>query len=124
MYKYSIEKDHQDQVDMISENWAALVDFAERQDYKVNELKESFADCTKNDVIAFQDELKKEYERYLATGPGSSDVSLDEGVTLLAESIITITAQNVKKDDHVLSEQLFNLPISKFLELNKMESQN
>ena len=124
MYKYSIEKDHQDQVDMISENWAALVDFAERQDYKVNELKESFADCTKNDVIAFQDELKKEYERYLATGPGSSDVSLDEGVNLLAESIITITAQNVKKDDHVLSEQLFNLPISKFDELIKMESQN
>ena len=38
--------------------------------------------------------------------------------------MITITAQNVKKDDHVLSEQLFNLPISKFDELNKMESQN
>ena len=35
---------------MISENWAALVDFAERQDYKVNELKESFADVTSRSV--------------------------------------------------------------------------
>jgi len=30
MYKYAIEKEHQDQVDMISENWAALVEFAEK----------------------------------------------------------------------------------------------
>ena len=35
---------------MISENWAALVDFAERQDYKVNELKESFAVATQKHV--------------------------------------------------------------------------
>jgi len=50
MYKYSIEKDHQDQVDMISENWAALVDVAERQDYKVNELKETFGESTSRNV--------------------------------------------------------------------------
>jgi hypothetical protein len=50
MYKYSIEKEHQDQVDMISENWAALVEFAEKQDFKVNELKESFAEVTMRNV--------------------------------------------------------------------------
>lgn len=30
MYKYPIEKEHQDQVDMIKDNWGALVEFAER----------------------------------------------------------------------------------------------
>jgi len=43
-------------------------------------------------------------------------------VTLLAESIANIEAQNILKDEHVLSEQLFDLQISKFDELIKMES--
>jgi len=71
---------------MISSNWAALVEFAEKQDFKVNELKGTFANITKNHVLKFKEDLKKEYERYLAHGPGSSDVSLDKGVELLAES--------------------------------------
>ena len=124
MYKYEIEKEHQDEVDMIAENWASLVEFAEKQDFKVNELKESFAEVTTRNVLSFKEDLKKEYERYLANGPGSADVSLDEGVILLQESIMTIEAENIKKDEHVLSEQLFNLPISKFDELIKMETQN
>ena len=68
--------------------------------------------------------IKKEYEKYLANGPGSSDVSLEEGVLLLQDSILNIQSANIKKDEHVLSEQLFELPISKFDELIKMESQN
>jgi len=124
MYKYPIEKEQQDQVDMISENWSALVEFAEKQDFKVNELKESFAEVTQRNVNAFQEELKKEYERYMATGPGSHDVSLDDGVQALSDSMQMIDAQNIKKDEHVLSEQLFNLPISKFNELIKMEAMN
>lgn len=30
MYKYTIEKETQEQVDMIAENWALLVEFAEK----------------------------------------------------------------------------------------------
>lgn len=109
---------------MIKDNWGALVEFAERQDFKVNELKESFAEVTQRNVTAFKEEIKKEYEKYLANGPGSSDVSLEEGVLLLQDSILNIQSANIKKDEHVLSEQLFDLPISKFDELIKMESQN
>ena len=124
MYKYVIDPDHQQQVDMIADNWAALVEFAERQDFKVNALKESFAEVTQRNVAAFKEDLRREYERYVREGPGAADITLDEGVVLLQESMLTIEAQNVKKDEHVLSEQLFNLPISKFDELIKMESQN
>lgn len=72
----------------------------------------------------FKEELKKDYEQYKASGPGSADVNLDEGVSSLQESISKIQAMNIKKDEHVLSEQLFNLPISKFDELIKMETMN
>ena len=90
----------------------------------MNELKESFAEVTAKGVLQFKEELKKEYELYVANGPGSKDVSLDEGVTLLQSSQENIMEQNAKKDEHVLSEQLFNLPISKFDELIKMETMN
>lgn len=72
---------------MIAENWANLVEFAEKQDFKVNETKETFAQVTKNNVENFKEELKKAYEVYKATGPGSADINLDDGVTRLAESI-------------------------------------
>jgi len=79
---------------------------------------------TKSNVIAFKEEIKKEFEKYIAHGPGSNDVSLEEGVTLLADSIMNIQSSNIKKDEHVLSEQLFGIPISKFDEMIKMESLN
>ena len=90
MYKYPIEKEHQDQVDLIAENWAQLIDKAEIRDKEVNNLKESFADVTEKNVALFKEELKKEYEQYKASGPGSADVNLDEGVTALQESIAKI----------------------------------
>ena len=124
MYKYEIEKEHQDQVDMIAENWSNLVEFAEKQDFKVNELKSSFAEVTESNVTIFKDEIKCDYDEYLLTGPGSADVGLEEGVEKLADSIMKIQAANIRKDEHVLSEQLFDLPISKFDELIKMESLN
>ena len=62
---------------MISSNWASLVEFAEKQDFKVNELKSSFADITSKQVLKFKDDLKGVYEEYLKHGPGSADVSLD-----------------------------------------------
>ena len=83
MYKYPIEKEHQDQVDLIAENWAQLIDKAEIRDKEVNNLKESFADVTEKNVALFKEELKKDYEQYKASGPGSADVNLDEGVTAL-----------------------------------------
>jgi len=51
-------------------------------------------------------------------------VTLDEGIKLLADSVSTIVDKNRQKDEHVLSEQLFNLPISKFDELINMENLN
>ena len=109
---------------MIAENWANLVEFAEKQDFKVNELKESFAEVTQRNVATFKDEIKADYEEYMANGPGSADVSLEEGVEKLADSIQKIQAANIRKDEHVLSEQLFGIPISKFDELIKMETFN
>lgn len=109
---------------MIAENWSNLIQFAEKQDFNVQIMKGTFGEMTKGYVKTFKEEIKRDYDEYILTGPGSADISLEEGVEKLADSIMKITSANINKDEHVLSEQLFDLPISKFDELIKMESFN
>ena len=114
MYKYDIDEEDQASVDAISDNWAALTDAAERRNFELESYKATFADITKKKVLTFKDELKEAYAEYLAMGPGADSVSLEEGVTKLAEYSAKCLEFNIQKDENVLSENLFNLPISKF----------
>lgn len=79
---------------------------------------------TKGEVLKFKNELKEEYEKYLSNGPGSEHVNLDEGVELLTLSKDANRRFNRRREEYVLAEKLFNLPISKFPELINMEEQN
>ena len=86
IYEYEIEKEEQDNVDLISENWAALLDLAERSDFKLVQAKKQYADITKNNVEDFKKELHDRYEMYVANGPGAEHVTLEEGCRLLEDS--------------------------------------
>ena len=86
IYEYEIEKEEQDNVDLISENWAALLDLAERSDFKLVQAKKQYADITKNNVEDFKNELHDRYEMYVANGPGAEHVTLEEGCRLLEDS--------------------------------------
>lgn len=79
---------------------------------------------TKEEVKNFQAQIKEEYEKYVAKGPGTSNVTLDEGVELLRESKEKIVQFNKKREENVSAEKLFNLEISKYPELIAMEELN
>ena len=97
---------------------------ADRKDFDVGEFKKNFAEITKGEVLKFKNELKEEYEKYIQNGPGADHVSLEEGVGLLSDSKDANRRFNRKREDYVLAEKLFNLPISKFPELINMEESN
>lgn len=97
---------------------------ADRKDFEVNDFKKNFAEVTKGEVLKYKNELKEEYERYISHGPGSDHVSLEDGVELLAASKDMNRKFNRRREEYVLAEKLFNLPISKFPELIKMEEDN
>ena len=71
---------------MLSQTWEDLRDMADRKDFELNEFKRNFYEVTKGEVQKFKDELITAYEKYLERGPGSSAVSLEEGVHKLEES--------------------------------------
>jgi dynein heavy chain len=90
----------------------------------VNDFKKNFAEVTKQDVETFKAKIKEEYEQYNIKGPGVSSVNLDEGLELLNSSKEKIKNFNKIREENVLAEKLFNLPISKFPELISMEEGN
>jgi len=60
----------------------------------------------------------------MSKGPGTPSVSLEEGTELLSASKDKIRSFNRIREENVLAEKLFNLPISKFPELIAMEEAN
>lgn len=124
MYKYQVEPEDQELVDRIGPEWADLVEMANRKDYEVGEYKKTYAQITTDGVEKFKKDLAVAYEQYRANGPGTEAVSLDEGLELLQASKDLCMTFKVQKDENVLSETLFDLPISTYPDLNDMTEKN
>lgn len=75
-------------------------------------------------VAKFKKELAIEYEKYRASGPGTSDITLDEGLELLQASKDLCQTFQIQKNDNLLSETLFDLEISTYPDLNDMMAKN
>ena len=106
---------------MLIQQWFDLLEMADRKDFELNEFKKNFSEVTKGEVLKFKNDLKEAYERYLHHGPGSDSITLEEGVVELEKSKEMNESFNRKREEYVLAEKLFNLPISKYPELIKME---
>jgi len=124
MYNYEIEEETQKEVDNLMTNWEDLIDYADRRNFEVDDFKQTYSTVTKEEVKSFQQKIKEEYEKYLAKGPGTSGISLDEGVELLKDSKEKVVQFNKTREDNVSAEKLFNLEISKYPELIAMEEAN
>jgi dynein heavy chain len=124
MYEFVIDEETQKEVETLMTNWEELLEFADKKDFEVNDFKKNFAEVTKQEVEQFKVKIQAEYEKYKEQGPGTSSVKLEMGLELLIKSKATIIEFNKEREDNVLAEKLFNLPISKFPELVQMEEMN
>jgi dynein heavy chain len=97
---------------------------AKRKDMKLIQKKVEFASVTHDQVDQFKEHIKVLYNEYKASGPGAVETSLDRGLELLVEYKEIVGELNKKKDELVLAEKLFNLPISTFKELVAIEEEN
>ena len=124
MYEYVIEEEVQKEVDTLMLNWQELIEFADKQDNHVKGFKKNFSEVTKQDVESFKEAIRKEWESYKARGPGTTGVSLEDGMALLNDSKAKIVEFNKTRIANVQAERLFNLEISKYPQLVEMEEDN
>jgi len=124
MYKYQVAPEDQELVDRIGDEWEELIETANKKDHEVAGYKTTYASITMTGVAKFKKDLAVEYEKYKANGPGTSDVSLDEGLELLQASKDLCLTFQIQKNDNLLSETLFDLEISTYPDLNDMVERN
>jgi dynein heavy chain len=105
-------------------NWEELQEQAEKRDFDVIIFKKNFGDMTMVDVEALKVKIKEEHDIYMSKGPGTSQVSLEEGAELLIQSKEKVKQFNRKREEEVLRQKLFGLEISKFPELIAMDELN
>ena len=86
MYEYEIDDETQKDVESLMTNWEELLEQADRKDFEVNDFKKNFAEVTKQEVETFKNKIKDEYETYMNKGPGTAQVTLEEGAELLGAS--------------------------------------
>ena len=108
----------------LEKKWRELVLEGEIKNLRLDQYKKHFADVTRQEVTSFKAQISGLYKTYLETGPGAPDCNLDKGLELLAHYQQVVQELNKKREDLVLAERLFELPISQFDELVAIEKEN
>jgi dynein heavy chain len=124
IYSFDVDPEMHKRADNLGNEWSNLIYQAKKTDFESLQMKESFAKITQGEVAKFSDKIKKAYEEYLEEGPGTESISLDKGLELLEASKEQVNEFNREREQKVRAEKLFDLPISKYDELIKMEEAN
>ena len=108
----------------LSDRWKALITKSKVVNLKLEKTKEYFSQQTKDEVVEFKAGLKSIYDKYIESGPGSKETTLDKGCELLDYYKKLVEDKSKKKDELVQKEKLFDIPISNFPELVYISEEN
>ncbi|KAF4698222.1 Dynein heavy chain 10, axonemal, partial [Perkinsus olseni] len=105
--------------------------YSRAKDLALEKSKTEFADITKQEVggdagmlvVDFSAECSKLLDDFSAGGPGTDDVTLEEGAELMRKYHNEMNQRLKRKEELVRSETLFNLPITSYVELVILEKQ-
>jgi len=101
----------------IAERWANLVLASRKRDKSLLPVKLRFTDFTKEQVLAFKERVKQMKDRFILSGPGCPDVTLDAGLVLIKQYKLELAKVEEERNQLVLSEKLFNIVPSMFQNL-------
>ena len=105
-------------------SWTDILKFSYLKDNIMAKTKKHFAEVTQQQVQAFMNEIKVEYNDYIKSGPGCDEISLKDGCELLDQYKEKVQELNTRKEDLVQACQLFNLQIPTFSLLAEIEESN
>jgi dynein heavy chain len=121
LYNCECAQQELDDVAALGGEWSALKDEALTKDRRMIKVKERFAEVTSGQVEKFASDCRDLYKTYRQEGPGSPDVTLDEGVDLLRKFDHECKQFQKKREELVKAQTLFNLPIQSYPELLQLE---
>eukprot|EP00898_Chlorokybus_atmophyticus_P006649 jgi/Chlat1/6986/Chrsp56S00523 len=102
--------------------WAELVEEAHVVDTSLEETKVKFTAMTVSQVTDFQ-ALVSSLKGEMSTRGPSNPASLDEGLELMKNYQAELAAKNSIREQLVLAQKLFDLPITSYPEIFEMEQE-
>jgi dynein heavy chain len=101
--------------------WQDLVDESDRVDYSLEETKALFSETTKKQVTDFLAYTEQLFERFKGSGPGLPTIELPIGLDLLKEYQQEMETSTRTREQLVLAEKLFDMPITSYPMLSQVE---
>jgi len=118
-----MDKDIQEPSDGLKKEWTALLIRAQSKEDQMNSVRFRFSKLTNEDDEKFKLDSEQFYRDFTAHGPCSEHVELAEGLQLLKDNTEKIKELKGRKDNIVKAQRLFNMPMSTYVGLNKVEEE-
>lgn len=123
MYNIPIPFVETEMVQKLRERWNELIKMTEDKDLTLVSVKTHFTETTKDQVTAFQKKASKLAKNFKKSGPGAEGIEMDYGLELVKKYQKEYSKFAKQRDELVLAEKLFNLPITAYPELVEIENE-
>jgi dynein heavy chain len=119
----SFEAELEEKAAQLHGRWYQLIINSKTIDMRMVNVKEKFREVTKDNVLEFAEKTKKELAEFFASGPGISGIDLNEGLQLMERYQRETAAMKRKAKDLTNAEGLFNLPMTQYPSLAKLNEE-
>uniref|UniRef100_A0A8C9J6D4 Dynein axonemal heavy chain 10 n=1 Tax=Panthera tigris altaica TaxID=74533 RepID=A0A8C9J6D4_PANTA len=110
-------------VDNIKSMWSNLFNESMNVDHSLGGIKRTFTEITRGEILNYKQQIEEFAKRFYREGPGSIGDDLDKGVELLAVFEKELTRHEKNRQELANAEKLFDLPITMYPELLKVQKE-
>ncbi|XP_025789014.1 dynein heavy chain 10, axonemal [Puma concolor] len=110
-------------VDNIKSMWSNLFNESVNVDHSLGGIKRTFTEITRGEILNYKQQIEEFAKRFYREGPGSIGDDLDKGVELLAIFEKELTRHEKNRQELANAEKLFDLPITMYPELLKVQKE-
>jgi dynein heavy chain len=123
MYNVALPAEEHELVTKLRGRWASLLEQAKLVDESLVTVKIQFTETTQKQVELFKKKVAKLNKKFQKSGPGADIIEMDYGLELVKKYQKELARYAKIRDELVLAEKLFNLPITSYPELVEIETE-
>ncbi|KAI5945034.1 Dynein heavy chain 10, axonemal [Manis javanica] len=109
--------------DKIESMWLNLFNDSVNVEHALGGIKRTFTEITRDEILNYRQQTEDFAKRFYFEGPGSVGEDLDKGVELLATFERELTKHEKSRQELANAEKLFDLPITRYPELFKVQKE-
>ncbi|XP_004690685.2 PREDICTED: dynein heavy chain 10, axonemal [Condylura cristata] len=123
MYNIFPSDAEKERVKVIESMWLNLLNESMTVEHALGGIKRTFTEITRGEISNYRRQIEDFAKRFYNEGPGSVGDELDRGMDLLATFERELTRHEKNRQELANAEKLFDLPITMYPELLKVQKE-